>query len=120
MSATSLINEALLSEMDREMTNTRHILERMPEERFGWKPHEKSMTLGRLATHVADLVGFGATVLERDGFSRPAGTDPSTAGSRVRPARPPPHAWRRAARFTSLTTLHAELTRLDRLDSGGA
>jgi uncharacterized damage-inducible protein DinB len=48
---------------------------RVPEDRFEWQPHPKSMTLGRLATHVADLVGFVATVLETDGVdssTRPA------------------------------------------------
>jgi DNA-binding transcriptional MerR regulator len=45
----------LLAEFDEEMANTRKMLERAPEEKFTWKPHEKSFTLGKLANHVAAL-----------------------------------------------------------------
>jgi uncharacterized damage-inducible protein DinB len=47
--------EALAAELRQEAKTTRRLLERVPEESFGWKPHEKSMTLGRLAAHVAEL-----------------------------------------------------------------
>ncbi|HEX6185680.1 MAG TPA: DinB family protein [Pyrinomonadaceae bacterium] len=47
--------ETLAAEMRQEAKTTRRLLERVPEESFGWKPHEKSMTLGRLAAHVAEL-----------------------------------------------------------------
>jgi len=46
---------ALLAEFDEEMANTRRMLEHVPEDKFGWKPHEKSFTLGKLANHVAAL-----------------------------------------------------------------
>lgn len=49
------IAQSFLPEFDNEMANTRKILERVPEASFDWKPHEKSMTLGKLATHVAEL-----------------------------------------------------------------
>ena len=45
----------LAAEMRQEAKTTRRLLERVPEASFGWKPHEKSMTLGRLAAHVAEL-----------------------------------------------------------------
>lgn len=45
----------LAAEMRQEAKTTRRILERVPEASFDWKPHEKSMTLGRLAAHVAEL-----------------------------------------------------------------
>ena len=45
----------LAAEMRQEAKTTRRLLERVPEESFGWRPHEKSMTLGRLAAHVAEL-----------------------------------------------------------------
>jgi len=48
------IAESLLTEYDQEMTLTRRLLERVPMDRASWKPHEKSMTLGRLASHVAE------------------------------------------------------------------
>jgi uncharacterized damage-inducible protein DinB len=49
------IAESLLPEFDREMGLTRRVLERVPETQFAWKPHEKSMTLGRLAEHLAEI-----------------------------------------------------------------
>ena len=49
------IAESLLPEFDREMGLTRRVLERVPDGQFSWKPHEKSMTLGRLAEHLAEL-----------------------------------------------------------------
>jgi uncharacterized damage-inducible protein DinB len=52
------INQSILPEFDQEMTNTRKLLERTPDGRFDWKPHEKSMPLGRLATHCAEIPGW--------------------------------------------------------------
>lgn len=63
------ISDALLPEFDNEMSNTRRTLERIPEDRLTWKPHEKSMTLGRLAGHVAELPGFGTTTIETDSLN---------------------------------------------------
>jgi len=52
------IKDALLPEFDHEMQVTRRLLERVPNDRFGWKPHDKSMTLGRLAAHLAEIPGW--------------------------------------------------------------
>ena len=55
------INETLLTELEHEASSTKKMLERVPAEKFDWKPHEKSFSLGRLAAHVAELhswVGF--------------------------------------------------------------
>jgi uncharacterized damage-inducible protein DinB len=60
------LSEGLLPEFDQEMASTRKTLERVPEGQFGWKPHEKSMTLGRLASHVAESPGWAATTIETD------------------------------------------------------
>lgn len=49
------IAEGFLPEYDHELATTRRLLERVPDAEFGWKPHEKSMTLGQLAGHVANL-----------------------------------------------------------------
>jgi uncharacterized damage-inducible protein DinB len=57
------ISELLLSEFDAEMKKTRATLERVPEDKKDFAPHAKSMPLGRLAAHVAELAGFGLTVL---------------------------------------------------------
>ena len=48
----------LLSEFDQESQNTQKVLERVPADKWDWKPHEKSGTLGWLAGHVATLPGF--------------------------------------------------------------
>ena len=52
------IAESFLPEFDMEMANTRKVLERVPEGKFGWKPHEKSGTMGWLADHCAFLPGW--------------------------------------------------------------
>jgi len=51
------ISDALLPEFDQEMANTRKTLERVPDEKFGWKAHEKSFAMGGVATHLATLAG---------------------------------------------------------------
>lgn len=55
------IVDSLLPEFDHEFATTRRLLERVPDAELGWKPHEKSMTLGALATHVANIGGFWCT-----------------------------------------------------------
>jgi len=60
------MNQALLPEFDQEMANTRKTLERVPENKFGWKPHEKSGSMGWLATHIANLAGWAATTIGED------------------------------------------------------
>jgi uncharacterized damage-inducible protein DinB len=61
--------DSFLPEFDQEMKTTRSLLERVPFDKAAWKPHAKSTGLAALASHVANLVGFGhmiATVDERD------------------------------------------------------
>jgi uncharacterized damage-inducible protein DinB len=60
--------DALLPEFDREMTTTRKLLERLPEDKLAWKPHAKSFSLGALATHVATLPVWGEATLSRTEF----------------------------------------------------
>jgi uncharacterized damage-inducible protein DinB len=57
-----MISELLLLEFDDEAKKTRTMLERVPI-KPGFKPHPKSMPLGKLAPHVAELAGFGLTIL---------------------------------------------------------
>ena len=59
------IADTLLPEFDREMTVTRKLLERVPEDKFDWQPHQKSMTLGRLAQHVATIPMWGSVTLNQ-------------------------------------------------------
>ena len=58
--------ELLVPEFDEEMTATRRVLERVPDGKASWKPHPKSMTLGRLATLVAELPAWAVTTLTTD------------------------------------------------------
>mgnify|MGYP001167416468 CR=1 FL=1 len=58
------LNESLIMELQHEAQTTRKMLERVPEDKFSWKPHEKSMTLGRLSMHLAEIPGWvNATLL---------------------------------------------------------
>ena len=57
------ISQLLLLEFDEEMNKTRTMLERVPVEKKDFAPHPKSMPLNKLAPHVAQLSGFGVTVL---------------------------------------------------------
>lgn len=63
-SSLGRIATAFLNELENEAKITRTCLERVPAEKFDWKPHEKSMTMGRLATHVAEMFGWAKSVAE--------------------------------------------------------
>ena len=58
------ISELLLTEFDQEMANTRKALERVPADKWDWKPHPKSGTLGWMASHIATLPNFTTTTIE--------------------------------------------------------
>jgi uncharacterized damage-inducible protein DinB len=60
------ISAALLPEFDQEMANTRKTLERIPEDKFDWKPHEKSMALGHLSIHLATMPGWAMEAINKD------------------------------------------------------
>ena len=57
-----------LSEFDREIGVTRRVLARVPGDRLSWGPHPRSMTLGRLATHLASLPGWLPQILNETTF----------------------------------------------------
>ena len=57
---------AILAEIDQESKTTRKVLERVPADKLSWKPHEKSMSLGRLAWHLA-FIPIRAMAMLRDG-----------------------------------------------------
>ncbi len=63
--------EPLVAELDQEVAATRVLLERVPEEKLGWKPHEKSMTLGQLALHVAGVPGSITELAKMDEVGPP-------------------------------------------------
>jgi len=61
-----MFSEMLLPEFDQEMANTRKTLERIPEARFDWKPHEKSSSLGGLSTHLANIPSWTVYTFKQD------------------------------------------------------
>jgi uncharacterized damage-inducible protein DinB len=65
-----VLKESLLAEFDHEMATTRKLLARIPEDdaRLSWKPHEKSMSLGGLSTHLANIPTWTAPIFERTSF----------------------------------------------------
>src|ERR1700723_2700129 len=72
------IAKILLQDYDPEISNPRRTLERVPEGKNDWKPHDKSMPLGKLAMHCATLPLFGLYLMEDDGMDI------------AKPKRPPP------------------------------
>jgi uncharacterized damage-inducible protein DinB len=60
------IEASLLPEFDHEMGNTRRVMERVPGDCSAWKPHEKSMSMGRLATHLIDLARMLSVIVNDD------------------------------------------------------
>jgi uncharacterized damage-inducible protein DinB len=76
------ISDGLVPEFDHEMGTTRRLLDRVPEAEFSWRPHEKSMSLGQLSGHLANLPYWCRLVLEGTSF------DLSAAGSDTRPKEP--------------------------------
>lgn len=60
------MSEALAAELQHEAISTRKMLKRVPEDAFDWKPHEKSMELGRLAGHIAELPSMAVSILTLD------------------------------------------------------
>ena len=70
------IADALLPEFDREMGVTRRLLERLPDGQFGWQPHPRSMTLGRLSEHLAELPQWVGTAVRESGLDLAAARRP--------------------------------------------
>ena len=71
------ISQSLLPEFDQEMANTRKTLERVPDDKFGWKPHEKSWAMGGLTTHLANLPSWAVLTINADSFDlAPPGAEP--------------------------------------------
>ena len=60
------IRDALIPEYEMELKNTRKMLERVPLENADWKPHGKSMSLGRLAVHVAEIPHWMTNTITTD------------------------------------------------------
>lgn len=70
------IADGLVAEFDHETRTTRSLLARVPDDRASWKPHGKSMSMGELAIHLANIESYGIAVATRPelDFQAPAGT----------------------------------------------
>jgi uncharacterized damage-inducible protein DinB len=74
--------ERLTPELENEIRTTRKLLERVPEEKFTWAPHAKSMPLGRLASHVAEIPSWVTSAVQLEILDIDANTKPFLAASR--------------------------------------
>ena len=76
------LKDLLLTEYDHEIGTTRKLLERLPDARLGWKPHERSMTLGGLATHLSNIPNWAGPLLNDASFDlagAPPNVEPKTS-----------------------------------------
>ncbi len=71
----------LLHELDYEAATTRRVIERVPTDLLGWRPHAKSMSLGELATHIAKIPRGISAMAQMSSFDAANFPSPSTAGS---------------------------------------
>jgi uncharacterized damage-inducible protein DinB len=81
------ISDTLLPEYDQEMANTRKMLARVPDEKWGWKPHAKSAAMGQLANHLMNIPSWMAVTLDTDSLDfapvdGPAYQSPSAASNK--------------------------------------
>lgn len=70
------ISESLLPEFDHEMANTRKTLERVPDGKSDWKPHDNSMAMGGLATHVSNIPTWVGYTIDQDSLDLAPGGKP--------------------------------------------
>jgi len=78
MSDTPLAT-ATFADLDLELATTRRVLDRVPADRLDWRPHERSMTLGELATHIVNLLRWWHMTLTTDEFDMSQDRSPSDA-----------------------------------------
>jgi uncharacterized damage-inducible protein DinB len=70
------IVEPFMAELDHEAATTRKVLERVPSDKYDWRPHPKSMSLGMLASHIATLPSGTSKLMMMDSFDVPADMQP--------------------------------------------
>jgi len=73
------IAEGLLQELEQEAQTTKRVLERVPQAHLGWRPHEKSMTLGQLALHIAMVPGAVAQLVAQPSMQAPKFEHPAAS-----------------------------------------
>src|SRR5580704_3695260 len=76
------IAQMLLPEFDHEMANTRKMLERVPDGKFDYKPHQKSMSLGRLAAHTCEIPSYATATIRFEKLDFTGDEKPFTPATR--------------------------------------
>jgi uncharacterized damage-inducible protein DinB len=80
------IKDGLLTEFDHEIGTTRRLLDRLPDDRLAWKPHDRSMSMGALATHLSNLSYWGTIILNQAAYDladAPPPLEPLTARGEI-------------------------------------
>lgn len=77
------IIDSIIAEFKHEASLSRKALERVPDDKLDWKPHDKSMTMGQLASHIAEVPQWLGAILEMDEFPMPEDYKPFKAGSQA-------------------------------------
>ena len=77
------IIDPMIAEFQHEATLTRKALERVPDDKLDWKPHQKSMSMGQLASHLAEIPHWLGAVLETDEFPMPENYKPFAASNQA-------------------------------------
>lgn len=73
-----MTKDLAFADTEQEIAATRRFLERVPKDQLDWRPHEKSMTLGRLSMHCAEIPGAAARIFETDEYHyNPPGDPPA-------------------------------------------
>lgn len=75
--------DAFIGEYQHEMGVTRRVLDRVPDDKLAWKPHDKSMTMGRLASHTAEISGWVPGTITLDAFDLGSQYKPFDAKSKA-------------------------------------
>ena len=77
------MSTSLLQEFDQEMAITRRVIDRLPEDKYAWAPHEKSMNAGQLASHITEMISWVPICIKQDSLDLAAGREPFSAASRA-------------------------------------
>lgn len=75
------LSQALIAELEHEAAGTRRALERAPADRFDWRPHERSFSLGQLVSHLAEMPSWVPSIVDETNFDMPEGYQPYAAAS---------------------------------------
>lgn len=75
------MRQIAFADLEHEIAQTRRILERVPDAQLAWRPHDRSGTLGEVATHIADLFAWGASIATEDVYVFAATPSPKGAAA---------------------------------------